>query len=326
MKRVLIILSLIVVATLDVFSRQGFPGRTGPYLGQNPPGMKPELFAPGIVSTGLQELNSVFSPGGEEFYFCVRTIVSSTVFVMKRADNTWGPLETVSFAGCYDDIDVSISPDGKRLLFCSNRPISGTGDPKGDYDIWMCERKGTTWGEAVHLDSAVNSDRDDFYPVVSKQGTLYFNSQRAGVGTNDISTSKWVDGKFQKAEKLGPGINTEFREYDAFIAPDESFLVFTSERGGNADLYVSFRKGDGGWTTAQSLGSAVNGPGPEFSPSVSPDGKYLFFTKAAWLAKWISDRPKQYADYVERHNGPDNGSTNIWWVSARVIEELRPKE
>ncbi len=263
---------------------------------------------------------------GNEFYFCVRTIVSSTVFVMKRIDDTWSKPEPASFARRYNDIDASIAPDGSRLFFCSNRPLSGTGDPKEDYDIWMCERKGDTWGEPVHLDSTVNSDRDDFYPTISKEGTLFFNSQRAGVGTNDIYTLKFADGKFQKAEKLGPEVNTEFREYDAFIAPDESNLVFTSERSGNADLYVSFRKRDGSWTAAKSLGIAVNGPGPEFSPFVSPDGKYLFFTKAAWLGKWTTDKPKQYAEYVERHNGPENGSTNIWWVSTQIIEEQRPKE
>ena len=41
----------------------------GPYLGQKPPGMTPEIFAPGIISTNLDERIAAFTPDGKEFYF-----------------------------------------------------------------------------------------------------------------------------------------------------------------------------------------------------------------------------------------------------------------
>ena len=316
-------------STLTLFPQSNnLPILIGPYLGQKPPGMTPEIFAPGIVSTCLNELNSVFSQDGQEFYFCVRNMGASSLFVMKCAQGVWGRPVPLPFAGPYDDIDVSLAPDGQRLFFCSNRPVAGIGAPKEDHDIWMCERQEGTWGPPIHLENAVNSPRDDFFPIVTKNKTLYFNSQRAGPGTNDIYMCLWVDGKYAPAEKLGPEINSEFREFDAFVVPDEDFIIFSSQRPADdqfGDLYISFKTQEGAWTTAVNMGKGVNARGPEFGTVLSPDGKFLFFTRQAALrVVRHADSPLTYDDYVKMHNSPDNGSSNIWWVDAKIIEELRP--
>jgi len=327
-KKSILIGFLFLSAALSTAARQEQPPKCiGPYLGQKPPGMTPEIFAPGIVSTCLDELNSVFSPDGQEFYFCVRNMGASSLFVMKSVRGIWGRPEPLPFAGMYDDIDVSLSPDGQRLFFCSNRPVAGGGSPKADYDIWMSERRGTTWGPPKHLGDAVNSPRDDFYPVVTKSRTLYFNSQRAGPGTNDIYMCRWADGKYAPAEKLGPEINSENREFDAFVAPDESFIIFTSQRPEEdrfGDLYISFKSPSGNWTPARNMGKDINAVGPEFGTAMSPDGKFLFFTRQAppRVVK-SAGSPLAYADYLKMHNSPDNGSENIWWVDAKVIEKMR---
>jgi Tol biopolymer transport system component len=329
MKKDILIIGLLIMAAITVIAQEKeFPKLTGPYLGQKPPGMTPEIFAPGIVSTGLDELNSVFSPDGQEFYFCARNMGASSLFVMKCAQGVWGRPDSLPFAGPYNDIDISLSPDGQRLFFCSNRPVAGSGSPKADHDIWMCERHGGTWGPPIHLGDAVNSPRDDFYPVVTKSKTLYFNSQRAGPGTNDIYMCRWVDGKYAPAEKLGPEINTDRREFDAFVAPDESFIIFTSERPADdpyGDLYISFKAPEGAWTSAKNIGKGINGPGPEFGTVLSPDGKFLFFTRQT-MPRIVrkAGSPLTYDDYIKMHNSPDNASTNIWWVDAKIIEELRP--
>lgn len=321
---------MLLAAAIIICAQQSeFPKLSGPYLGQKPPGMTPEIFAPGIVSTCLDELNSVFSPDGQEFYFCVRNMGASSLFVMKSAKEVWGRPEPLPFAGIYDDIDVSLSPDGRQLFFCSNRPLAGGGSPKEDHDIWMCERRGGGWGPPKHLGDAVNSPRDDFFPIVTKSRTLYFNSQRAGPGTNDIYMCRWVDGKYARAEKLGPEINTADREFDAFVAPDESFIIFASQRPADdrfGDLYISFKTAGRAWAPAVNMGKGINGLGPEFGTSLSPDGKYLFFTRQTppRVVK-SADSPLAYDDYIKRHNSPDNGSENIWWVDAKIIENLRPK-
>lgn len=327
-------LTFFVIAVCILFQGNGpalqaeFPVLSGPYLGQKPPGLTPEVFAPGIVSTALQELNSVFSPDGTEFYFCVRNMGASSLFVMKSADGAWGRPEPLPFAGPFNDIDVSLSPDGRTLFFCSNRPVTGGGPPKEDHDIWMCEKRGDSWGAPVHLGDAINSPRDDFFPVATKSGTLYFNSQRAGPGTNDIYMCRWVDGRYAAAEKLGPEINTDAREFDAFVAPDESFMILTSERPGDdrfGDLYISFRTPEGGWAPARNMGQGVNGVGPEYGTTLSPDGRFLFFTRMTLprVAR-DPDKPLTYDDYLKMHASPDNGSTNIWWVDAAIIKKLMP--
>ena len=327
----IIVIFLLVSSLISPAQQHDVPVLTGPYFVQKPPGMTPEIFASGIVSTSLDELNSVFSPDGQEFYFCVRTMGASSLFVMKCTQGVWGRPEPLPFAGAsYDDIDVSLSPDGQQLFFCSNRPVAGTGALKDDHDIWMCERQGGTWGPPEHLGDAVNSPRDDFYPVVTKSKTLYFNSQRAGPGTNDIYMCRWVDGKYAPAEKLGPEINTDRREFDAFVAPDESFIIFTSERPADdpyGDLYISFRTPEAGWTPAVNMGKGVNARGPEFGTVLSPDGKFLFFTRQRPpRVVRHADSPLTYDDYVKMHNSPDNASENIWWVDAKIISDLKPKE
>jgi len=324
------ILALIVLAAVNGLSRQAEKAAlSGPYLGQKPPGTTPEMFVPGIVSTALEELNSVFTPDGQEFYFCVRNMGASSLFVMKCVQGVWGRPDPLPFAGLYDDIDVSLSPDGRQLFFCSNRPVAGGGPAKEDHDIWMCARKGDSWGPPEHLGDAVNSPRDDFYPVVTKSKTLYFNSQRAGPGTNDIYMCRWVDGKYAPAEKLGPEVNTDRREFDAFVAPDESLIIFTSERPEYdrfGDLYISFKIPEGGWTPAANMGKGINTVGAEYGTVLSPDGKFLFFTRQTFPGVVRRpDAPLTYDDYLKMHNSPDNGSTNIWWVDARIIENLKPK-
>jgi len=331
MKKLFAAIVLACLLIIDIQAQENeLPVLKGPYLGEKPPGMIPEIFAPGVVSTCLDELNSVFSPDGQEFYFCVRNLGASSLFMMKCIQGAWGQPSPLPFAGLYNDIDVSLSPDGQRLFFCSNRPVAGGGSPKEDHDIWMCARKGDSWGQPEHLGDAVNSPRDDFFPIVTKNKTLYFNSQRAGPGTNDIYMCRWVDGKYAPAEKLGPEINSENREFDAFVAPDESFIVFTSERPADdrfGDLYISFKTPGGAWMPARNMGKGINGLGPEFGTVLTPDGKFLFFTRQTRpQVERKAATALTYDDYLMMHNSPDNGSTNIWWVDATIIGELRTQE
>jgi Tol biopolymer transport system component len=308
----------------------GVPVLKGPYLGQRPPGNTPEVFEPKIVSTGLDELNSVFSPDGREFYFCVRNFSGAvSIFQMKMVGENWSQPKLLPFASRYGDIDVTMSPDGSKILFSSLRPVPGSEEPKEDYDFWMVEKEGDTWGSPIHLGEDINSESHDFYPMMAESGTIYFSSQREGPGTNNIYRSECVEGRYSKAVKLGDAINTEHREFDPYISPDESFLIFTSNRPegfGSGDLYVSFKDQEGNWTTAKNIGDKINTPGSEYCSMVSPDGKYLFFTGAGRDGRRIPDKPFTYENFMNGHNRAKNGLSDIFWVDARIIEDLKPKE
>jgi Tol biopolymer transport system component len=321
---------LLALSATSLFSRESvFPKLSGPYLGQKPPGTTPEIFAPGIVSTGLDELNSAFSPDGSEFYFCVRNISgSASIYCVKMKDCSWSEPRLLPFASRYGDIDVTLSPDGKALLFSSLRPAPGGLEPKKENDFWMALRRMDGWGDPVHLGPGINSDSHDYYPVMTRSGAIYFSSQREGPGTNDIYRSESKDGAYAQAVKLSEAVNTQHREFDPYVSPAEDLLIFASSRPGGqgmSDLYACFRTADGAWTDAVNLGESINSPGPEFCPMLSPDGKYLFFTSNRFAQGGVPEAPLGRADFFKAHNLPGNGLGDIYWVDARVIEELRPK-
>ena len=280
--------------------------RRGLYLGEKPPGPTPIVFAPNLVSNEKSELNAVFSPDGKEFYFAKRRGDDAMAsFVVRQENGVWGRPQMLTLAGDYSFVDMFVSPDGRRLFFCSNRPLDGKGQAREDHDIWVATRTEAGWGEPVNLGETVNSARNDYYPTLTAKGDLYFSSRRdGGKGRNDIYRARLVDGRFQGPENLGAPINTEAAEYDPFITPDESTLIFASTRSGglgNSDLWISFRGADGSWSEPRNLGAPINTPHLEYTPMLSPDGKYLFFTSGR------------------------GGADDIYWVEAGVIDTLRPK-
>jgi Tol biopolymer transport system component len=301
----------------------------GEYLGQSPPGLDPVVFAPELISTGLDELNSVFFPDGNEFYFCVRNPNFSTIFVSKRIGNHWSIPEPLPFTTKYNDIDVSISPDGMKLFFSSNRKSESNEEKQSNFNIWYCYREGNNWGKPFILGNEINSQSDEFYPIVTRDGTIFFNSQRAGQGTNDIYTSRLKNGEYLPAEKLDDKINTEFREFDAYVNPDQKFIIFASDRPGGfgqSDLYISFRTENNEWSQSINMGPKINGIGNEFSPYLSPDGKYLFYTRQTWTSIADPNEPLNRDYYFKALNNFDNLLGNIWWVDSKIIEEFIPQK
>ena len=324
------ILLFIPLNSCSNFQQYEFSILKGPYLGQKPPGIVPEIFEPTIVSTGLDELNSVFSPDGREFYFCIRNFSGAvSVFQMKMENEIWSQPKLLPFASRFGDIDVTMSPDGEKILFCSRRPLPGSEEPKEDYDFWMAERAGETWGNPIHLGDGINSDSHDFYPMMTSNGTIYFSSQREGPGTNNIYKSELVNGKYSEAAKLGDAINTEYREFDPYISPDESMIIFTSGRPdglGFGDLYISFKNKEGKWTTARNMGDVINTSGAEYCAQISPDGKYLFFTSARRTEQKLPDKPLDYEDFMKYHNSYGNSMSDIYWVDAKILKEFKPAQ
>jgi len=289
----------------------GFTGKTiatdegAPYLGQKPPGLNPEVFAPGVVSTSKSELNCVFSPDGDEVYFTEWKAGANTIMMMKRKDGRWSKRTVASFSGQYSDVDPYITADGKRLYFSSTRPSSGTGKPK-DSDLWYVEKTADdVWGEPVRLEEPNTAGKDDYYTSISENGTLYFSIFEGRGDAGDIYRSRLVGGEYTPAERIEYSISTRSNEHDPFIATDESYLIFTSDRPGGlgkGDLYISFQADDGTWTEPKNMGEKINSSGYDYCAMLSADGKYLFFTRNV------------------------NRQGDIYWVDAKIIEELKPSE
>jgi hypothetical protein len=307
MKRI-ILYALVSFLTFCFFvqGKQDLLPVKGPYLGQKPPGMIPEVFAYGFISTEKRELNSVFTPDLKEFYYAISTPGKGyKIYYTKEGARGWTQPEPVPFSSNKSDVDMCITHDGKRMYFGSTRPVNGV--HQEDFKIWYVDRQDNVWSEAKYLDAPINDGRRALYPTVSVQGTMFFQAIRDdSFGSRDIYFSILKDGKYLKPIHLGKEINSAYGEGDVLIAPDESYLIVNSNGRpddlGRGDLYISFKKKDSSWTPLKNMGKEINSEYTDYCPMLSPDGKYLFFTSTR------------------------TGNGDIYWVDAKIIENLKPKE
>jgi Tol biopolymer transport system component len=312
---------ILVMTTFFVMLGNDFPVLKGAYLGQDPPGMEPEIFAPGIISTGESEGCSVFSPDGKELTFNKFRESKTFIYITRQSNGFWSKPELAPFSSDYYDGDFTLSPDGKKLFYSSARPLEEGGEPTRPSNLWIVEKTDSGWTSPRALSEPINTEHHESYPTVTSNGTLYFFARdRGGLGRADLFVSRWVDGKYTEVENLGAPINTEFDEYDPFVAPDESYLIFVSSRPGSLgkdDLYISFKKDDGSWSPPVHMGNGVNSAASENRPYVTPDNKYFFFT---------SNRESSIPglEHLGDEKRPGNGSRDIYWVDSKVLERFKP--
>lgn len=301
----------------------------GPYLGQSNPGHEALMFAPDIVSTHLSEFCSVFSSDGNEFYFTIADPPYPVMVVVRKTGEIWGEPEILPFSGKYLDYDMNFSADGKRLFFCSRRPMEDGQPPQKHTDIWYVDREVRHWGEPQHLPGPVNSESNEFYPVFTRAGTIYFSSNRpGGRGGGDIYRARLVNGGYPAVENLGPPISSEAWEGDLFIAPDESYIIVTCygkpDGFGSGDLYISFKNEDNVWAPLVNMGETVNSPANEHCPMVTADGKYLFFSSGRTVHPSYSKTPITLEEKREILSRPGAGiREDIYWISSDIIFKLK---
>lgn len=278
------------------------PRVAGDFLGQGPPGARPEIFAPGVVSTEeYPEIGCTFSPDGREFYF-TRLEGGSlddrrTIRFMRREDggDRWTVPRPAPFSGRWDDIEPMFAPDGKRLFFGSDRPLDGQGEQK-DTDVWFVERTAAGWSVPRNAGPAINTANREFHASATRDGTLYFAGVERDGG--DIYRSRLQAGAYSPRELLPRVINSDDQETHPYIAPDESYLIF--ERGPRLDvqgqygLFISFRTPGDAWSRPRHLGEAMNGGSRAGFPAMSPDGKYLFFARDGDIY-WVSRKALELA-------------------------------
>jgi len=309
-----------------------FPVLKGPYLGQKLPREIPEIFAPGIISNGLPNRDVAMSPDGKEMFFGLHTsdFSYSTILIAKQIDGIWTQPEAAPFATDprYSFLEPSLSWDGKKLFFLSSMPKDDTENP-ADEDIWVVEKEDGEWGKPYNLGEPVNSDGSEYYPSLTKDGTIYFTRAAKGERINYIYRSRLVDGKYTAPEKLPEQVNCGTNRFNAYVAPDESYLVVPAigVKGGygGVDYYIVFRKKDDSWHEPVNMGPKINSPtGTGWSFYVSLDKKYLFFMAAKGLP--IEKQPKSLSldFFLSLSSIPQNGNSDIYWMESKIIEELRP--
>jgi Tol biopolymer transport system component len=294
----------------------------GPYLGEVS-GPAPTIFAPGVVSRQYQELNAAFSPAGDELFYTLADPMRThyTLLHMKqRDDGSWDGPAVAPFSGRYSEADPAFTGDGKRLYFISKRPRGPEVAPN-DFDIWYVDRTASGWGEPVNVGAPVNTPDDEYYVSVTRTGSLYWSQK--GEIKRAIPT-----GNSYRVETLGPAVNTTSDEFDPYVSPDESYLIFASRRPdslNSADLYVSFRAdgSDGEWQPAHWLGPTINSTALEYCPIVSPDGSRFFFTSYRRPKRAVPVKPLTIAELTAGDDNIENGMGNIYSMDAGFLETMR---
>ena len=294
--------------------RDEFSVFKGPYLGQEPPGTSPRIFAPQIFSKSQPDwaFDATFAPGGNEFYFTMhdRDAGLDKMMSMKKLGKRWTRPVPVSFNSEHNNHNLCISPDGGSIYYRSWRPLPGSTLPEDRPYLWFVRRMKSGWSEPHPIKCG-----DAYYrassPGVARDGTLYFAHRSEETKCqSDIYRSRFVDGSYAVPENLGSRINTEYLEGDLCVAPDASFMIVSCwdrpDNNGESDLYISFRRNDGSWTPLDNVGGPINTKNNENCPTLSPDGKYFF--------------------YMSVETDGDTPKCSTHWVSTRILDRLRPDD
>lgn len=282
----------------------------GPYLGQKLPGIIPERFATGIISTKYYEHSApAFSPDGKSVLWTILYPAPrpAVMMEMKLENGFWTAPKAASFEdSTADDFYPSFSGDGKKLYFSSRRRAPVGYPQVNGIRLWEVEKTNKGWSAPQLVDTT--TFRPELYNhSITNSGLIYGSRRGAGGGMFDIDVYRKTSNGFQPPVTLPYNINSRWYEDGPFIAPDESFLIFESDRPGgiegSVDLYISFRINNS-WTPARNMGPGVNSKYTERFARLSPDGKYLFFGS-------------------DRKEGNEEQNTNIYWVDAKVIAVLK---
>ena len=288
----------------------------------------PEMIGEGVISTSQDEFGAMPDKDWTVMYFD-RSIPAHYHYVMylsRFEKGKWRPAEVLPFSGEYRDSDPVISVDGKTLYFVSDRPAKGL-EPNC-FHAWAVERTGKRWKNLHALSGPVNEKGNTEFISFAANGNLYFSSDRNGK-TFDVYRSRLVDGQYQAAENLGPAVNDGRYTIEAFVAPDESYILlgsFAQDSLGNADIYVSYNR-NGAWSKPVNLGPPINTRARDYSARISPDGKYMVFSSERGFPTEQREQPISYDEFAQKTRGTMNGLGNIYRIPLEdALRNARPPE
>jgi hypothetical protein len=188
-----------------------------------------------------------------------------------------------------NELTPSLSTDGHRLFFGSNRPGGIGGN-----DIFVSRRHNKRddfgWQPAENLDNAVNTADDEQAPMLFEDDatgtiTLYFQSNRpGGPGGNDIYASTLQSDEAFGSAVLVAELSSSFQDQQPAIRKDGLEMFLASNRlgtVGSLDLWVSTRPSTSDpWAPPVNLGPVINSVGNDARPALSFNGTVLYFQSA----------------------------------------------
>ncbi len=294
-----------------------FQAFSGPYFGQKLPRDEAQLFMPGTISTLGRNGNITFLDDGK---FCVFTSDETGTRFTYLEDGRWSNPQPVPWGRKRGLNDYTLGGDGKTFYWQSTDPTDEK-DTTRDVNLWKSERNGLRWTDAAPLPEVVNHPEfNEIYPTATADGSIYyFCSNRPDARRTDIYVNRADNGEYLATERLPWPINSDYGEFDFIVAPDDSYLIFSSDRPGGYgqdDNYICFRRDDGCWTHPVNMGSRVNSYGNEMRSFVTHDQKAFFFgsTRRATVPK---------GEVFESEAAVKYGDNDVYWIDGSIISELK---
>lgn len=261
------------------------------YFSQKLPADSAVIFGTGEISVEDRfEFGISFSPDGNHLIYGVQQSASEFGYLMysKQIAGNWTKPEKIlltkgTMAG---EMEAFFSPNNDYIYFAAY-------DTTWYSDIYRINALDFQSSKAEKLDTLINTGIT-FYPICTKNNKLFYA---------DVFKSKTfiADLNQNPVTIEDPGFNMLGH---TFVSPNESFVIIdevVDTSNYQRDLFVKFKNIDGGWTKSIDLGQKVNTEYSETCPSLSPDGKYLFFSR--------------YNDKNEK--------SDIYWISSKVIDDVR---
>jgi len=315
-----------------------YSGKAGRFWGQSTPDMSPELFSPGIVSSGLVERDIMLSNDGQRLLYGLMDMGLVTTMTCQWQGDHWSEPVTAPWHidpdfACFES---AFSADGNTVFFLSNQAAPGQTQGRGwaNQNIFSSHFSDGSWSQPEALPEPVTTDAAEYFPSVASDGTLYFSRE-----DDERKSAIWMatankDGSYAEPIRLPAEINVGENNYNAFVAPDQSLIIICvgghDENLGAADYWVSFRGNNQSWLPAVNLGPEFNGPDTRASSAfLSPDGEILFFSSSRTLSGAKNDQGANSTrltreSLMKMHTEPGMGSSDLWWVDANILNSLRP--
>lgn len=287
--------------------------RYSSYFGQKPPGLEPVKLLPEILTSEKHPHGQLaFSPDGKLALWSAMLAdgPEQTIFFSTYNGQNISRPEIAPFAYQSGNGGPTFMPDGNRLFFSAQLPTEKN-SARHPSAIYYVDKTETGWTSPVIINATVDTLMTKGQVSVARNGNIYFSGRILTEQAPNIYICRHSNGEYQKPEKITGPLSTIMLLVDPWIDPDEKFMLFSfpPEEGSLivTDIGISFPDKKGEWSRPVRLNKKINTEVFERFPSLSGDGKYLFFIRS-YSRQFVSDQ------------------AHFYWVSVKNIEELKPKD
>jgi hypothetical protein len=261
-----------------------------------------------------------------ELYYTLQSPETGfSVIMVSYYKKSWSFPVVASFSGMYNDLEPFITPDGQWLYFSSDRPLPG-GSKQG-FDIWRSKREGNKWGTPENLGSTINTSGNEFYPSLNSNGDIYFTAERKdGIGKEDIYISRKNKSGFEKAIPLDTSVNSTTYEFNAWIAPNDSLIIFSSygrkDDLGRGDLYMAKKGKNGNWQKAVHMPVGINSKWLDYCPFIDAVGNFYFTSNRIDISE-RSYTIKTIKDWDNLTEISGKGSSDVYKIPSYIFRDKK---